>query len=161
MIPRVIPPCMRALCRALWKLIERGAKMKRIIFVVLVAAELFVLLCACGGAQEAPCRRPRRTLFVQCGETAFGRSLHGRYPPPDPPARPARLFEKAEELGYEGHILGLEDGGMQELFDCWLQGAREYDIAGAVCWVGDESAYEFLKGAARYGRQNRRAALPA
>ena len=28
--------------------------MKRIVLVVLVAAELFVLLCACGGAQEAP-----------------------------------------------------------------------------------------------------------
>ena len=55
------------------------------------------------------------------------------------------FMEKAEELGYEGHILGLDAGSMQELYDCWLEGAKEHDIAGAVCWVGDDSSYEFLK----------------
>ena len=55
------------------------------------------------------------------------------------------FMEKADELGYEGHILGLDDALPQELYDCWLAGAKEYDIAGAVCWVGDDSAYEFLK----------------
>jgi len=55
------------------------------------------------------------------------------------------FMEKAEELGYEGHILGLSEGSVQELYDCWLAGAQEHDIAGAVCWVGDDSAYEFLK----------------
>ena len=55
------------------------------------------------------------------------------------------FMEKAEELGYEGHILGLDDALPQELYDCWLAGAKEYDIAGAVCWVGDDSAYDFLK----------------
>ena len=82
-----------ALCSALWKLIERGAKMKRIVFVVLVAAELFVLLCACGGAQDDALAAARgRILLIQCGETAFGRSLHGQHQPPGAPDRPARLF---------------------------------------------------------------------
>ena len=55
------------------------------------------------------------------------------------------FMEAADALGYEGYILGLDQGGMQELFDCWLQGAEEHDIGGAVCWVGDDSTYEFLK----------------
>ena len=55
------------------------------------------------------------------------------------------FMEAADDLGYEGHILGFDESSMQELFDCWLQGAEEHDIGGAVCWVGDDSTYEFLK----------------
>ena len=55
------------------------------------------------------------------------------------------FMEAADALGYEGYILGFDQGGMQELFDCWLQGAEEHDIGGALCWVGDDSGYEFLK----------------
>ena len=120
--------------------------MKRIVFVVLVAAELFVLLCACGGAQDAPLPPPAAESSSSSAEkqpsaaVCMGSISH-------PVHRLVQLgfFEKADELGYEGHILGLEEGGVQELLDCWLQSAREYDIAGAVCWVGDDSGYEFLK----------------
>ena len=55
------------------------------------------------------------------------------------------FMEAADDLGYEGHILGFDESSMQELFDCWLQGAEEHDIGGALCWVGDDSTYEFLK----------------
>ena len=49
------------------------------------------------------------------------------------------FMEAADDLGYEGNILGFDESSMQELFDCWLQGAEEHDIGGAVCWVGDDS----------------------
>ncbi len=55
------------------------------------------------------------------------------------------FMEAADDLGYDGHILGFDESSMQELFDCWLQGAEEHDIGGALCWVGDDSTYEFLK----------------
>ena len=55
------------------------------------------------------------------------------------------FMEAADDLGYDGHILGFDESSMQELFDCWLQGAEEHDIGGALCWVGDDSGYEFLK----------------
>ena len=119
--------------------------MKRIVFVVLVAAELFVLLCACGGAQEAPAPPAAEPSSSSAEEMPSAAVCMGSIRHPVHRIVQLGFFEKADELGYEGHILGLEDGGAQELFDCWLQGAREYDIKGAVCWVGDDSAYEFLK----------------
>ena len=107
--------------------------MKRIVLVVLVAAELFVLLCACGGAQTPPAAEPSSSSAEKQPSAAIcmGAVSH-------PVHRVVQLgfMETADELGYEGHILGLKEGRMQELFDCWLQGAREYDISGAAFWVG-------------------------
>ena len=119
--------------------------MKRIVFVVLVAAELFVLLCACGGAQEAPAPPAAEPSSSSAEEMPSAAVCMGSIRHPVHRIVQLGFFEKADELGYEGHILGLEDGGAQELFDCWLQGAEEHDIGGAVCWVGDDSTYEFLK----------------
>ena len=55
------------------------------------------------------------------------------------------VMEAADDLGYDGHRVSFDESSMQELFDCWLQGAEEHDIGGALCWVGDDSTYEFLK----------------
>ena len=119
--------------------------MKRIVFVVLVAAELFVLLCACSGAQEAPAPPAAEPPASSAEEMPSAAICMGSIRHPIHRVVQLGFMEAADELGYEGHILGLAESGMQELLDCWLQGAREYDIAGAVCWVGDDSAYEFLK----------------
>ena len=119
--------------------------MKRIVLVVLVAAELFVLLCACGGAQEAPAPPAAEPPASSAEKMPSAAICMGSIRHPIHRLVQLGFMEAADELGYEGHILGLAESSIQELLDCWLQGAREYDIAGAVCWVGDESAYEFLK----------------
>ena len=119
--------------------------MKRIVLVVLVAAELFVLLCACGGAQEAPAPPAAEPSSSSAEETPSAALCMGAVSHPVHRVVQLGFMETADELGYEGHILGLKEGRMQELFDCWLQGAREYDISGAAFWVGGDSAYEFLK----------------
>ena len=118
--------------------------MKRILPTLLAVVQVICLLFGCGGtplpeqtnAPEDMQTAPERTAAAVC----MGSVSH-------PAHRIVQLgfMEKAEELGYEGHILGLDTGSMQELYDCWLEGAKEHDIAGAVCWVGDDSAYECLK----------------
>ncbi len=118
--------------------------MKRILPTLLAVVQVICLLFGCGGtplpeqtnAPEDMQTAPERTAAAVC----MGSVSH-------PAHRIVQLgfMEKAEELGYEGHILGLDAGSMQELYDCWLEGAKEHDIAGAVCWVGDDSAYECLK----------------
>ena len=104
--------------------------------------------CRKGAGQQVLCARAGTGVCIRTGArkvSPFGRSLHERCQLPVYRVVQLGFMEKAEELGYEGHILGLEEGGMQEQYDCWLQGAQEHDIGGAVCWVGGDSAYEFLK----------------
>ena len=118
-------------------------------FALLAGIELLLALCACGGA-SAPAPgssqgAPASADFVSKPENRSVGLCIGLTRYPLHQIVQLGFLEKAEELGYEGHVLGLEEGLMQEQCACWLQGAREYDIAGAVCWVGDDSGYEFLK----------------
>ena len=122
--------------------------MKRSVFILLIAAELLAVLCGCAGrvpetVQSAPPASVSAMENVE--ETRSAAVCMGSVSHPVHRIVQLGFMEKAEELGYEGHILGLSEGSVQELYDCWLAGAKEYDIAGAVCWVGDDSAYEFLK----------------
>ncbi len=123
--------------------------MKRVSTALLAVAQLICLLCACGGAQApapgASQGAPASADFVSKPENRSVGLCIGLTRYPLHQIVQLGFLEKAEELGYEGHVLGLEEGLMQEQCACWLQGAREYDIAGAVCWVGDDSGYEFLK----------------
>lgn len=114
--------------------------MKRVSTALLAAAQLICLLCACGGA-SAPAAGasqgvPEKTPVAFC----MGAVNH-------PVRRIAQLgfLEAADELGYAGHIVGLEEICIQELYGCWEQSAEAYPIAGAVCWVDEASAYESLK----------------
>ena len=121
--------------------------MNRAAAVLLAAAQLTCLLGLPGGCESRNAAAPPAPPPVSSSTPAdpaaavcmgaVGHPLHQIVQ--------LGFLEKAEELGYEGHVLGLEEGLMQEQCACWLQGAREYDIAGAVCWVGDDSGYEFLK----------------
>ena len=114
-------------------------------FALLAGIELLLALCACGGAQ-APAQPPAAELSSSSAEKKPSAAVcMGAVSHPVHRVMQLGFLEKAEELGYEGHVLGLDRGNWQELYDCWLQGAREYDIAGAAYWVGDDSAYEFLK----------------
>ena len=121
--------------------------MNRAAAVLLAAAQLTCLLGLPGGCESRNAAAPPAPPPVSSSTPAdpaaavcmgaVGHPLHQIVQ--------LGFLEKAEELGYEGHVLGLEEGLMQEQYACWLQGAREYDIAGAVCWVGEDSGYEFLK----------------
>ena len=118
-------------------------------FALLAGIELLLALCACGGAQTPASGSsqgaPASADFVSEPENRSVGLCIGLTRYPLHQIVQLGFLEKAEELGYEGHVLGLEEGLMQEQCACWLQGAKEYDIAGAVCWVGDDSGYEFLK----------------
>ena len=117
-----------------------GLNMKRA--AALLLASVLLLPPGCGGAQTPPAAEPSSSSAEEMPSAAVCMGVVSH-----PVHRLVQLgvMEAADELGYEGHILGLEEGSMQELLDCWLQGAEDHDIGGAVCWVGDASAYEFLK----------------
>ena len=127
----------------------------RKVSIFLLFTELMCMLMGCGGqpAEKVPDSRscapaPEQVSVSEPAPEKSARSAAvcmGAVSHPVHRVVQLGFMEKAEELGYEGHILGLEEGGMQEQYDCWLQGAREHDIGGAVCWVGGDSAYEFLK----------------
>ena len=121
--------------------------MNRAAAVLLAAAQLTCLLGLPGGCESRNAAAPSATPSVSSSAPAGPAAAVCMGAVDHPVHRVVQLgfVEAADELGYNGHILGLDRGSWQELSACWLQGAREYDIAGAVCWVGDESAYEFLK----------------
>ncbi len=126
--------------------------MKKVMVALIVVLELLYILSGCSGSlAESSSSATAESVYVHMSESVpsetnrsaavcMGSVSH-------PVCRIVQLgfMEKADELGYEGHILGLSEGSTQELYACWLEGAKEYDIAGAVCWVVDDSAYEFLK----------------
>ena len=121
--------------------------MNRAAAVLLAAAQLTCLLGLPGGCESRNAAAPPAPPPVSSSAPADPAAAVCMGAVGHPLHQIAQLgfLEKAEELGYEGHVLGLEEGLMQEQCACWLQGAKEYDIAGAVCWVGDDSGYEFLK----------------
>ena len=121
--------------------------MNRAAAVLLAAAQLTCLLGLPGGCESRNAAAPSATPSVSSSAPAGPAAAVCMGAVDHPVHRVVQLgfVEAADELGYNGHILGLDRGSWQELSACWLQGAREYDIAGAVCWVGDDSGYEFLK----------------
>ena len=122
--------------------------MKRSVFVLLIAAELLAVLCGCAGrvpetAQSAP---PASASAVEdAEETRSAAVCMGSISHPVHRIVQLGFMEKAEELGYEGHILGLVEGTTQQLQNEWLLGAKKYDIDGAAFWVGDDASYGIIK----------------
>ena len=117
-----------------------GLNMKRA--AALLLASVLLLPPGCGGAQTPPAAEPSSSSAEEMPSAAVCMGVVSH-----PVHRLVQLgfMEAADDLGYDGHILGFDESSMQELFDCWLQGAEEHDIGGALCWVGDDSTYEFLK----------------
>ena len=52
---------------------------------------------------------------------------------------------KAEELGMNGIISGLDDCTQQELIDQWKRDIADNNVSGALIWSGDDSFYELMK----------------
>ena len=52
---------------------------------------------------------------------------------------------KAEELGMEGIICGLDEGSHQELITKW-ESAVTNGAEGCLIWTGDDSCYDMMKG---------------
>ena len=119
--------------------------MNRIFTVVLVVIELFIFLCACGGAQtppSPPAAAPSSSSAEEMPSAALCMSVVNH-----PTHRLVQLgfLETAEELGYEGRVLGLAEGTAQQVHDEWLRGAKEYGISGAAFWGGGDAGYETIK----------------
>ena len=121
--------------------------MKRVCVFAVILAQLTCLLGLPGGCESRNAAAPSATPSVSSSAPAGPAAAVCMGAVDHPVHRVVQLgfVEAADELGYNGQILGLDRGSWQELSACWLQGAKEYDIAGAVCWVGDDSGYEFLK----------------
>ena len=121
--------------------------MKRVCVFAVILAQLTCLLGLPGGCESRNAAAPSATPSVSSSAPSGPAAAVCMGAVDHPVHRVVQLgfVEAADELGYNGQILGLDRGSWQELSACWLQGAKEYDIAGAVCWVGDDSGYEFLK----------------
>ena len=121
--------------------------MKRVCIFAVILAQLTCLLGLPGGCESRNAAAPSATPSVSSSAPAGPAAAVCMGAVDHPVHRVVQLgfVEAADELGYNGQILGLDRGSWQELSACWLQGAKEYDIAGAVCWVGDDFGYEFLK----------------
>jgi ribose transport system substrate-binding protein len=57
---------------------------------------------------------------------------------------------KAEELGMEGVISGLDEGSIQELIAKW-ESAVTNGAEGVLVWTGDDSCYDMMKGMKEMG----------
>ncbi len=57
---------------------------------------------------------------------------------------------KAEELGMEGVISGLDEGSQQELITKW-ESAVTNGAEGVLVWTGDDSCYDMMKGMKEMG----------
>ena len=108
--------------------------MKRILPTLLAVVQVICLLLA-AAVRLCRSRRMRRKICRPRRKNG-GRGLHGSVSHPAHRIVQLGFMEKAEELGYEGHILSLDAGSMQELYDCWLKGAKEHDIAGEYAGGG-------------------------
>lgn len=58
--------------------------------------------------------------------------------------------QKAEELGMEGVICGLDEGSTQELITKW-ESAVTNGAEGCLIWTGDDSCYDMMKGMVENG----------
>lgn len=57
---------------------------------------------------------------------------------------------KAEELGMEGVISGLDEGSIQEMIAKW-ESAVTNGAEGVLVWTGDDSCYDMMKGMKEMG----------
>ena len=103
--------------------------MNRAAAVLLAAAQLTCLLGLPGGCESRNAAAPPAPPPVSSSAPADPAAAvcMGAVGPPLHKIAQLGFLEKAEELGYEGHVLGLAAGSMQEPYACWLQDAREYD----------------------------------
>ncbi len=52
---------------------------------------------------------------------------------------------KAQELGMNPIVSGLDEGLYQELIDKWKSDVAEFNVAGIMLWTGDDSCYKMMK----------------
>ncbi len=52
---------------------------------------------------------------------------------------------KAEELGMNGIISGLDEGSMIDLIAKWDKDVQNNNVSGILLWTGDDSCYELMK----------------
>jgi len=125
--------------------------MKKALSIILAVIMLLALVAGCGGTEESSSASESKSSSASESKSdAFDPSkitiavCMGSINHPVHRIVQMGFMTKAEELGYKGEISGLDEGSMQELITKWESSVTN-GATGLLLWVGDDSAYEFMK----------------
>ena len=129
--------------------------MKKALSIILAVAMLLALVVGCGGGDEkdpgsstdsSTTSTPEGNEGNEGGSAAGKRIAVCMGSINHPVHRIVQMgfMTMGEELGMAPEISGLDEGSMQELMAKW-ESSVSNGVEGILAWVGDDSAYEFLK----------------
>lgn len=128
--------------------------MKKALSIILAVAMLLALVVGCGGGEESdPTSDSTTSSTTSEGDSqaeasgAAGKKIAvcmGSINHPVHRIVQMGFMTKGEELGMAPEISGLDEGSTQELYAKWESSVTN-GVEGILAWVGDDSAYEFLK----------------
>jgi len=128
--------------------------MKKALAIVLAALMVLAVVAGCGetpapsSSSEAPSSSSQSSSAAPSSDAAAGKQVMinmGSINHPVHRIVQLGFVSKAEELGMEGVIVGLDEGSLQELITKFESGVTN-GAEGALVWTGDDSMYEMLKG---------------
>ncbi len=122
--------------------------MKRILSLLLVLCLAFSLFAGC--AKKEPASEPsgpeesqEEAIDVSGKKVAI---CMGSVNHPVHRVIQYSFLTKAEELGMEAIISGLDEGSIQDLIYTWETDIAQNNISGIALWSGDDSCYDMMKG---------------
>lgn len=127
--------------------------MKKALSIILAVAMLLALVVGCGGGGESETSSDTSSVSEPEGDSqaeasgAAGKRIAvcmGSINHPVHRIVQMGFMTKGEELGMAPEISGLDEGSTQELYAKWESSVTN-GVEGILAWVGDDSAYEFLK----------------
>ena len=128
--------------------------MKKALSIILAVAMLLALVVGCGGGDtDSGTSSTDSTVSTPAddegneGGSAAGKRIAvcmGSINHPVHRIVQMGFMTMGEELGMAPEISGLDEGSMQELMAKW-ESSVSNGVEVILAWVGDDSAYEFLK----------------
>ncbi len=129
--------------------------MKKALSILLALLMVLAIVAGCG-AKEAPVESEGTEVVESEGgeeDAAAGKQIAvcmGSINHPVHRIVQMGFVLKAEELGMEGIISGLDEGSIQELIAKW-ESAVTNGAEGVLVWTGDDSCYDMMKGMKEMG----------
>lgn len=131
--------------------------MKKALAILLALLMVLAVVAGCGAKEEAEEPKPETSgedeKEVTEEDAAAGKQIAvcmGSINHPVHRIVQLGFVLKAEELGMEGIISGLDEGSMQELITKW-ESAVTNGAEGVLVWTGDDSCYDMMKGMKEMG----------
>lgn len=131
--------------------------MKKALAILLALLMVLAVVAGCGAKEEAEEPKPETSgedkEVVTEEDAAAGKQIAvcmGSINHPVHRIVQLGFVLKAEELGMEGIISGLDEGSMQELITKW-ESAVTNGAEGVLVWTGDDSCYDMMKGMKEMG----------